>query len=142
MSESPPDPLAFAPVPSASCRHDGWTPDKQRAFIAELARIGVVSAAARAVGMSPKSAYALLRRAGEDSGFARAWEAALRQGKSRSLSTAIERALHGVATPIFYRGRQVGERRRYNDRLIIAALQAGRRPGEKGGHDEREPWDL
>lgn len=89
-------------------------------------RIGVVAAAAKAVRMSPKSAYALLKRAGEESSFARAWDAARREGRSRARDTAIDRALNGVATPIFYRGRKVGERRRFNDRLVIAALRFGR----------------
>lgn len=121
----PADILAFDPVPSASRRRDGWTPERQRAFIDTLARIGVVAAAARSVGMSPKSAYGLLKRAGPDSGFARAFEAAVAEGRVRAIDTAVTRSLEGVATPIFYRGRQVGERRRYNDRLLIAALRAG-----------------
>jgi hypothetical protein len=125
MSESP-DPLAFDPVPSASNRHDGWTPEKQRAFIEELARIGVVSAAARAVGMSPKSAYALLKRAGQESAFARVWAVARDEGRFRAFNTAIDRSLNGVATPVFYRGRQIGERRRYSNGLLIAALRCMR----------------
>ena len=118
------DGLDFAPVPSASTRHDGWTPAHQRAFINQLARIGVVRAAARAVGRSAKSAYALRRRAGVDSGFVRAWDRALALGREQALDTAIDRALTGEATPIFYRGRQVGERRRYDNGLLIAALRA------------------
>lgn len=125
MSDSP-NPYRFDPVPSASRRHDGWTPDRQRSFIRELARIGVVSAAARAVGMSPKSAYALLKRAGPDSGFARAWGRALDEGRARGIDTAIDRALNGVANPIFYGGRQIGERRHFNDRLLIAVLRYAR----------------
>ncbi|WP_157073601.1 hypothetical protein [Sphingomonas soli] len=35
----------------------GWTADRQVAFIAALARTGVVSHAARSVGMSPRSAH-------------------------------------------------------------------------------------
>lgn len=122
MRDSP-DPFDFDPVPSASRRHDGWRPEKQREFIFQLARIGVVSAAARAVGMSPKSAYALLKRAGEESGFARAWDSARYEGRCKARDRAIERAIDGVAVPVFYRGRQVGEHRRYNDRLLIAALR-------------------
>ncbi|MGG9078526.1 hypothetical protein, partial [Escherichia coli] len=72
--------LALTPVPSGSTRHDGWTPERQRAFLQQLARIGVVSAAAGAVGMSAKSAYALRKRAGAES-FAAAWEAALGEGR-------------------------------------------------------------
>ena len=44
------DPYAFEPVPSASNRHDGWTAERQRLFIAALKEIGMVSAAAKAVG--------------------------------------------------------------------------------------------
>ena len=131
------DPFDFDPVPSASRRHDGWTPEAQRNFIFQLARIGIVSAAARAAGMSPKSAYALLKRAGEGSGFARAWDAALREGLGKACDKAIERAIDGVAVPIFYRGRQVGEHRRYNDRLLIAALRHFHPNTDKG----TDPWE-
>ncbi|HEX8485800.1 hypothetical protein [Sphingomonas sp.] len=119
----PQDPLAFTPVATATARHDGWTPARQREFIEQLARCGVVAAAAKAVGMSAKSAYALLKRAGAGS-FADAWNTAIDSGRQRSLDTAIERAIHGVARPVFYRGRQVGEYRTYNDRLVIAAIRA------------------
>lgn len=118
------DPLAFAPVASTTNRHDGWTPDRQRGFIAALVEIGVVSAAAKSVGLSAKSAYALRRRAGPDSGFARAWDFALGEGQSRALDTAIDRATTGMAVPVFYRGRQVGEWRRHDNRLLFAALRA------------------
>ena len=143
MSDSPSDPLAFDPVPSASNRRDGWTAERQRAFVAALAKIGLVSAAARAVGMSRKSAYALLKRAGPESGFARAWESAQAMGRSNALSTAIDRAIEGVEVPYFYRGIQRGSRRVFNDGLLIAALKAvdRQRPhGPQGGtatHDRR-----
>lgn len=123
MTESRTDPLAFTPAP-AGARHDGWLPQRQRDFIDQLARLGVVSAAAKAVGMSAKSAYALRNRAGEGSEFAAAWDAAVAAGRARALDTAIERALEGERVPVFYRGRQVGERIRYNDSLLIAALRA------------------
>ncbi|MFZ5793581.1 MAG: hypothetical protein ACRCS5_00255 [Sphingomonas sp.] len=115
--------IAFTPVPSASPRHDGWTPERQRAFLQQLARIGVVSAAAGAVGMSAKSAYALRKRAGAES-FAAAWEAALGEGRDRARDLAIERALIGTATPIFYRGRQIGVRQAFDNRLVLAVLRA------------------
>jgi hypothetical protein len=117
------DPFAFEPVPSASRRHDGWTAQRQRAFISALGEIGLVSAAAKAVGMSRKSAYALLARAGPESGFALAWDKALAEGRHKASSAAIERAIHGVEVPYFYRGIQRGTRRVYNDGLLIAALR-------------------
>ncbi|MFN3944022.1 MAG: hypothetical protein ACK4K7_03725 [Allosphingosinicella sp.] len=122
-------PLVFDPVPSASRRRDGWTAGRQRAFIDALARIGLVSEAAKAAGMSRKSAYALLKRAGPDSGFARAWEAAQAQGQDVVRSHAIDQALNGVEVPYFYRGIQRGTRRLFNDRLLIAALRVAARAG-------------
>jgi hypothetical protein len=124
MDDSLPDPLAFEPVPSASSRHDGWTPARQREFVRQLARIGSVSAAARGVGMSAKSAYALRKRARAESGFAAAWDEAVAAGSANAYYTAVERALEGVEIPYFFRGIQRGTRRVYNDRLLIAALRA------------------
>jgi hypothetical protein len=124
MSDSPTDPLAFEPVPSASSRHDGWTPERQRGFIAALAMVGIVAWAAEAVGMSRKSAYELLRRAGADSGFARAWREARAMGRVKATFTAVDRALNGVEVPYFYGGLQRGTRRVYDDRLLAAALRA------------------
>ena len=81
MSDSPPNPFAFEPVASATNRRDGWTAERQRLFIETLAAGGIVSAAARRVGKSRKTAYELLKRAGPGSGFARAWQAALAAGR-------------------------------------------------------------
>ena len=125
MSDSAPsDPFAFDPVPSASSRHDGWTPERQRLFIAALREIGMVSAAAAAAGMSRKSAYALLKRAGPESSFARAWAEAQAAGRSNAWLTAVGRAIDGVEEPYFYRGIQRGTRRVYDNRLLIAAFRA------------------
>jgi hypothetical protein len=135
------DLLAFTPVPLARVRHDGWTSDRQRRFIEQLAMIGLVSAAAGACGMSGTSAYHLRARPGAES-FAAAWDAALGIGRARADDTAIERAIHGAERPVFHRGRQVGTRTTYNDRLLIAALrrfgprregaQSTARPGKFG----------
>ncbi|MEQ1726070.1 MAG: LysR family transcriptional regulator [Sphingopyxis sp.] len=57
-------------------RADGWSPEKQRAFIATLADTGSVTRAARAVNMSREAAYALRRSAHAD-GFSTAWDAAI-----------------------------------------------------------------
>ena len=87
-----PDALAFTPVPTARRRRDGWTPERQHAFILALAQLGLAGAAAREVGMSRKSAYALLKRAGPESGFARAWEEAVVRGRIKAGRIGIERA--------------------------------------------------
>lgn len=117
----PIDPIPFDPAPHTG-RHDGWTPDRQRGFVEALATIGLVSAAARAVGKSAKSAYALRKRPGAE-GFAAAWDRALRIGGDHARDIAIARATEGVVQPVFYRGRQIGERRVFDHRLLIAALR-------------------
>ncbi|HZF96555.1 MAG TPA: hypothetical protein VEZ20_16965 [Allosphingosinicella sp.] len=137
MSESPPDPFAFQPVPSASNRHDGWTPDRQRGFIFILSKIGVVALAARAVGMSRKSAYALRDRAGPGSSFVRAWRDAQEAGRLTVDFAAFERAVHGVEEPYFYRGRQIGVRRVYDNRLLAIAYRASQR-----AQGIASPWDA
>jgi hypothetical protein len=69
---------AFEPVPR-KFRHDGWTPERQKAFIAALAESGNVTAACAHVGMTTEGAYYLRRQPGAES-FARAWQGALDGG--------------------------------------------------------------
>lgn len=119
------DPLDFTPFTVK--RHDGWTPTRQRKFIYHLSRIGIVSAAAKAVGMSRTSAYKLRERPGAES-FAAAWDMALEMGHGNADDHAITRAIDGYTVPYFYGGRQRGEIRRYDSRLLLASL-ALRKPG-------------
>ncbi len=51
-------PLKFTPIPLRA-RHDGWTAEKQIAFIEALAETACVDHACRRVGMSDSSAYRL-----------------------------------------------------------------------------------
>ncbi|HEU0043331.1 hypothetical protein [Sphingomonas sp.] len=67
MSDSP-----FTPVP-VRARRDGWTPQRQRDFIAALADVRCVVVAARLVGRSFQTAYRLRARADAVS-FAAAWD--------------------------------------------------------------------
>jgi hypothetical protein len=128
IDSSAPDPLAFIPV--ACKRHNGWTAGRQRTFIHHLARIGLVAPAARAVGMSRQSAYALRAKPGAES-FAAAWDLALEMGLGNAEDHAITRALEGYEVPYFYGGRQCGTIRRYDHRLLLAALALGDRREEK-----------
>jgi hypothetical protein len=105
-------------------RRDGWTPDRQRRFIASLALEGCASRAARAVGLSRESAYRLRTRRGAQS-FAAAWDAALAATAAvprHSGATSWQRAFEGVLVPVIYRGRKVGERRKFDDRAAYAIL--------------------
>lgn len=103
-------------------RHDGWVPDKQLEFIERLADTGCVEEAARSVGMSRNSAYALRRRP-DAQAFRLAWDAAMDNAVARLNDAALARAINGVAVPIFHGGEQVGERRHYNERLTMFLLR-------------------
>lgn len=112
----------FTPVPRRNKRHDGWTPERQRAFIETLADLGSVKAAARAVGMTAESAYQLRRHPQADE-FRKAWEGALALGVERLEDVAMERALHGVEVPVYGYGKVIGTRRVYNDALLMFMLR-------------------
>lgn len=119
------DPGAYDWVPVLRKRRaDGWSPEKQRAFIRGLADTGSVDQAARGVGMTGRSAYALRRSPGAE-GFDRAWSAATDAAAKRLLDEAFERALVGTDEPVFDRdGNRVGRRLRKSDRMLIFLLRA------------------
>lgn len=112
---------AFTPVPR-KYRHDGWTEERQRAFIEALADTGSVKAAARQVNMSPEGAYYLRRQPGAQE-FAAAWEAALDHGVRRLEDIAMERAINGVEVPVYSYGKLIGTRIVHNDRLLMFILR-------------------
>lgn len=115
--------LAFSAVPQKRNRRNGWTPPQQARFILALAAMGSVSAAAKAVGMSRKSAYDLLDRPGAE-GFARSWERALESGRQRMFDVAMERAINGVTTIHVRRGGSVSIKGGADMRLVQAALRS------------------
>lgn len=105
-------------------RKDGWSPDKQRAFIEALADSGSVATAAQRVGMSESSAYRL-RRSPDAEAFDRAWSAAIDAASKKLLDAAFERALVGSEEPVFDRdGNRVGRRLRHSDRLLMFLIRA------------------
>jgi len=112
----------FAPVPRKSPRHDGWTPERQRAFIAALADTGCVAIAARMVNMSQPSYYQLRRQPGAE-GFRKAWDAAQNLGLQIVKDEAFDRAMNGQLMPVFVGGKLMGFRRKKNDRLLMFILR-------------------
>ena len=113
---------AFTPVPRQCHRHDGWTPERQHAFIEALADTGSVEAACKAVNMAQRGAYYLRRQPGAEQ-FRTAWQAALQLGVARVEDVAMDRALNGVEEPVYSYGALIGTRRRYNDRLLMFILR-------------------
>jgi hypothetical protein len=113
--------LDFTPVPRRY-RHDGWTPERQRAFIGALAETGCVDRAARSVNISTTNCYELRRAPGAES-FRRAWDAALDFAVPKLKDVAFQRAIEGELVPVFAGGKLMGFRRKYNDKLLIFCLR-------------------
>ena len=111
----------FTPV-VVRARHDGWTVEKQAAFIDALAECGCVEEACGRVGMGRTAAYALRTRS-DSTSFRVAWDAALDIAIRRLGDAAFSRALNGTSRPVFYKGKLVGERRYFNDRLTMFLLR-------------------
>ncbi|WP_375381804.1 hypothetical protein [uncultured Sphingomonas sp.] len=112
----------FAPVPRLKHRHDGWTPERQRAFIEALADTGSVSRAAASVNMAQANCYTLRRAPGAES-FRQAWNAALDCGVARLKDIALERAIDGQLVPVFKAGKLAGFSRKRNDALLMFCLR-------------------
>jgi len=131
---------SFSPEPRARERHDGFTPDRQHAFIEALAECGVVAEAAQRAGVSRSAAYAF-RAAAPNRAFRAAWDAALEAAVRLLSEQVFSRALHGVTRPVFYQGDQVGERTYYDERLAMFVLRF-RDPTRFGAQAERQEWQA
>ena len=136
-------PLApFDPVPVRP-RHDGWTAERQIAFVEKLADTNSITAACKHVGMSRESVRKLRRRPGGRA-FRDACEAALDCAYAEVEESAMERSKNGVPRPIFYKGEQVGEWRHYDERLTMFLLRFRRRHrfGPEADSLPRTPEDI
>ncbi|MEA3029716.1 MAG: hypothetical protein QOG13_1041 [Sphingomonadales bacterium] len=129
-SAAPPltrDSLAAAYTPLAAdalgraIRFDGFTPDRQRLFLAMLAACGVVGDACRAAGISRDTAYALRNRA-DGRAFAVAWNAAILIARGPVGDELMSRAMNGVVERVYRNGELWGERHRHDNRLAMAVL--------------------
>jgi hypothetical protein len=137
---SPDDPLLqFAPVPHAAPRRNSITPDRQRAFIAELAATGIVSEAARAIGASMEALYKLRHKTGAEE-FSAAWDAAVDRGVQRLEDGALARAIRGEERMVVSGGKVLGTEVRHNDALVMFFLK--NRRGERYGHPLRPGTPL
>lgn len=93
---NPDSPLHFTPV-AVRARIDGWTPKRQRTFIAALAVTGRAERAAAYVGMTARTATRLAARP-DGGGFARACAEATTIAKRVRLRAAAAR-LEGSKGP-------------------------------------------
>jgi hypothetical protein len=98
--------------------------EKRTRFVAATEKGLSVSAAAEAAGVNRTLLYKWRQR---DPDFARQWDDATTAATEAMEDEALRRALEGAEKPVFYRGKQVGSFRSYNDRLLIRLLER-RRP--------------
>jgi len=103
-------------------RHDGWTPQRRRAFLRALGQTGCVRDACARARISNTSAYRMRKRCPV---FAKAWDRALAKVAPTIEQAAFERAVNGWEEPVWHGGKLVGYRRRYSDGLLRLLLTRG-----------------
>lgn len=115
---------AFIPVPLRA-RADGWTPERQAAFLGALAETGSVGEAARRVGMAREGAYRLRARV-EAASFAAAWDAVTGRSKGprRKVTSGeiAQAAIHGRLKPIIFAGKHVATARKPDSSALLRHL--------------------
>lgn len=128
ITDTPPIPLRP--------RHDGWTAERQRGFLAALAESGSVTQAAADVGLSARSAYRLRARA-DAAVFGDAWDQALRVAAGRLTAVAYERAITGRVKQFWRDGELVATTREPSDRLLMFLVDRLYHRGYVGGRADQ-----
>ncbi|WP_375398761.1 hypothetical protein [uncultured Sphingomonas sp.] len=102
-------------------RHDGWTPERQRAFLCAIAEGETVERACRAVGLSVSSVYAFRQRAA-GAAFALGWHAAGLLGRERIADRMMTRAIDGQVETVTRPDGSTITRHRFDNRTGLAML--------------------
>ena len=138
-------PHFFRPVP-VRARRDGWSVQRQCAFLTQLYVTGSVAEAARLVGMTRASAYRLRSRKDANS-FARAWDSVLARpgtGKlpplepatSKVTLAALKRRVDcGLVRPVVYRGDMIAIRRKPDNSALLKLLSRAGRARKKAASE-------
>ncbi len=132
FSDLPPEPddplLGFAPYLHRAPRRNSITPARQREFIAGLAASGIVTQAARGIGVSLEALYRLRHQPGAEA-FSAAWDQAIDRGLTRLEDCALELAIAGEELPIVSAGKLLGTYRKHNFshiRFVLSQRRAAR----------------
>lgn len=100
------------------------TPKKLELFARALAETGNVRRAATASTLALSTLYAYRHK---DAAFAALWDQALNAAMDIVLEPeAVRRAVEGVQTPVFYRGKKIADVREYSDTLLMFLLNGGK----------------
>jgi len=108
-------------APERARRHDGITPEREREFLETLAATGCITEAAAAIGISRTALYRMRKH---DPAFSARWAEALHDAVAVLADDAFERAVKGRSEGVFYKGEQIGERVRHNDRMVMFLLRS------------------
>lgn len=117
--------LGFAPYQHKQLRRNSISPERQRKFIAALAASGIVTQAARTIGVSLEALYRLRHQPGAED-FSRAWDEAIDRGMARLEDCALERALAGEERLIVRDGQVVARWRKHDTALLMFLLRQRR----------------
>ena len=122
---TPAHPVAPPPIDAATPRNrqrvDGWSPERQRGFLERIAEGATVDEATASVGLSPRAAYGLRRRA-SGAAFAHGWDAAKLVARAIVAEALFCRAMVGQIERITKADGDVIERHRFDNRLAMSLL--------------------
>jgi hypothetical protein len=97
----------------------GWSAERQRLFLWNLAETGSVHLACAAARLSARSAYRLRARS---PGFAAAFDTAQQLAIGRLSALAFDRAINGSIEQVWQQGELVAEKRMPSDKLLMWLL--------------------
>ncbi|MGC5796937.1 hypothetical protein [Sphingomonas sp. NFX23] len=113
------------PIDSFTRQHrqriDGWSPERQRGFLERIAEGATVDEATASVGLSPRAAYSLRRRA-SGAAFALGWDAAKLVARPIVAEALFCRAMVGQIERLTKPDGDVIERHRFDNRLAMSLL--------------------
>ena len=115
----PATPFDGIPLEDSRKRLAGWSAERQRLFLVNLAETGSVHLASAAARLSARSAYRLRARS---PAFAAAWDTADQLAVGRLSALAFDRAIHGRTEQVWHEGALVAEKRLPSDRLLMWLL--------------------
>ena len=110
-----------SPVPKKGEREPRPTL-KQIAFLAAYAELGIITAACKIAGCSPDS----VSRWKWEPEFAVSFAGAHEQACDALEAEARRRAVEGTDEPVFYKGAECGNIRKYSDNLLMFILKGAR----------------
>jgi len=112
-------PFDGVPLEDSRKRLAGWSAERQRLFLVNLAETGSVHLASAAARLTARSAYRLRARS---PAFAAAWDTADQLAVGRLSAIAFDRAINGRTEQVWHEGRLVAEKRLPSDKLLMWLL--------------------